>query len=52
IRTWKHWEDSIAQDKYDTEKALNKVTHVRQHAFIKDHLLICGINDSAILGWL
>ncbi|KAI3942961.1 hypothetical protein MKW98_005473 [Papaver atlanticum] len=51
IRTWKHWEDSIAKDKYDTEKALNKVTQVRQHAFIKDHMLICGI-DSWVLGWL
>ncbi|RZC47975.1 hypothetical protein C5167_040909 [Papaver somniferum] len=50
IRMWKHWEDSIAKDKYDTTKHLNKVTHVHQHAFIKDHFLICG-RDSAILSW-
>ncbi|KAI3849176.1 hypothetical protein MKW92_046570, partial [Papaver armeniacum] len=51
IRMWKHWEDSIAKDKYDTTRHLNKVTHVHQHAFIKDHFLICG-RDSAILSWL
>lgn len=28
-----------------------KVTHVRQHAFIKEHFLGVG-KDSAILGWL
>ncbi|KAI3962208.1 hypothetical protein MKX01_030758 [Papaver californicum] len=51
IRMWKHWEDSIAKDKYDTTKHLNKVTHVHQHAFVKDHFLICG-RDSAVLSWL
>jgi len=28
-----------------------KVTHVHQHAFIKDHFLGIG-KDSALLGWL
>ncbi|KAI3986772.1 hypothetical protein MKX01_031508 [Papaver californicum] len=51
IRTWKHWEDSIAKDKYDTVKHMNKVTHVQQNAFIKEHFLICG-RDSAVLSWL
>ncbi|OVA18985.1 Mlo-related protein [Macleaya cordata] len=51
IRTWKHWEDSIAKDKYDTEKVLNKVTHVHQHTFIRDHFLGIGKN-TALLGWL
>ncbi|KAL5703479.1 MLO-like protein 1 [Ranunculus cassubicifolius] len=51
IRQWKHWEDSIQQDKYDTAKVLNKVTHVHQHAFIKDHFLGIG-KHSTFLGWL
>ncbi|KAI3851538.1 hypothetical protein MKX03_012029 [Papaver bracteatum] len=51
IRTWKRWEDSIAKDKYDSIKHLNKVTHVQQNAFVKDHFLICG-RDSAVLRWL
>ncbi|MCL7036788.1 hypothetical protein MKW94_028092 [Papaver nudicaule] len=51
IRIWKHWEDSIAKDKYDTTMHLNRVTHVHQHAFIKDRFLICG-RDSEILSWL
>ncbi|PIA32152.1 hypothetical protein AQUCO_04500030v1 [Aquilegia coerulea] len=51
IRQWKHWEDSIAKDKYDTAKVLNKVTHVHQHDFIKDRFLGIGKN-SALLGWL
>lgn len=51
IRQWKHWESSIAKDKYDTDQVLNKITNVRQHAFIKDHFLGIG-KDSALLGWL
>ncbi|KAF6137524.1 hypothetical protein GIB67_031803 [Kingdonia uniflora] len=51
IRQWKHWEDSIANDKYDTEKVFKKVTNVQQHAFIRDHFLGVG-KDSALLGWL
>ncbi|KAG6574804.1 MLO-like protein 1 [Cucurbita pepo subsp. pepo] len=52
IRQWKHWEDSIAKENYDTEQVLKpKVTHVHQHAFIKDHFLGIG-KDSALLGWL
>ncbi|KAI3963515.1 hypothetical protein MKW98_022937 [Papaver atlanticum] len=51
IRTWKRWEDSIAKEKYDSIKHLNKVTHVQQNAFVKDHFLVCG-RDSAVLRWL
>ncbi|KAK9162685.1 hypothetical protein Syun_003587 [Stephania yunnanensis] len=50
IRQWKHWEDSIAKDKYDTNKVLNKFTHVHDHAFIRDHFIGIGRN-SALLGW-
>ncbi|XP_021282490.1 MLO-like protein 1 [Herrania umbratica] len=52
IRQWKHWEDSIAKENYDSEQMLKKkVTHVRQHTFIKDHFLGIG-KDSIVLGWL
>ncbi|XP_015895663.2 MLO-like protein 1 isoform X2 [Ziziphus jujuba] len=52
IRQWKHWEDSIAKENYDTEQVIkSKVTHVHEHAFIKDHFLGIGKN-SALLGWL
>lgn len=52
IHQWKRWEDSIQKDNYDLEHVLKKkVTHVRQHAFIKEHFLGIG-KDSAILGWL
>ncbi|KAI3997548.1 hypothetical protein MKX01_029379 [Papaver californicum] len=42
LRTWKQWEDFIAKDKYDTVKHLNRVTHVQENAFIKDHFLFLG----------
>ncbi|KAI6702964.1 hypothetical protein NL676_012100 [Syzygium grande] len=51
IRQWKHWENAIAKANYDSRKALNKVTHVHQHEFIKEHFLGIGKN-SALLGWL
>ncbi|XP_058101852.1 MLO-like protein 1 isoform X3 [Magnolia sinica] len=58
IRQWKHWEDSIKKDKYDQDKGGNicavvnkKVTHVHQHAFIRDHFLGIGF-CSTILSWL
>ncbi|KAL5560651.1 hypothetical protein UlMin_036862 [Ulmus minor] len=52
IRQWKRWEDAIFRENYDTEQILKKkVTHVQQHAFIKDHFLGIGKN-SALLGWL
>ncbi|KAJ4968426.1 hypothetical protein NE237_015127 [Protea cynaroides] len=52
IRQWKHWEDSIAKDIYDPDEVLKpKITHVHQHAFIKDHFLGIGKN-TALLGWL
>ncbi|KAG7026081.1 MLO-like protein 1 [Cucurbita argyrosperma subsp. argyrosperma] len=52
IRQWKAWEDSIAKENYDAEDVLEpKVTHVHQHAFIKDHFQGIG-KDSALLGWL
>ncbi|XP_015577753.2 MLO-like protein 1 isoform X1 [Ricinus communis] len=52
IRQWRHWENSIAKDRYDTEEVLKKkITSVHQHEFIKDHFL--GIEkDSAFLGWV
>ncbi|KAK4440932.1 MLO-like protein 1 [Sesamum alatum] len=51
IRQWKHWEDSIAKDNYDSEHALPKVTHVHQHDFIKKRFLGLG-RHSVILSWL
>ncbi|KAK8542880.1 hypothetical protein V6N13_136568 [Hibiscus sabdariffa] len=52
IRLWKHWEDSIAKENYDSEQVLKKkVTHVHQHTFIKEHFLGFG-KDSIVLGWL
>ncbi|PON87463.1 Mlo-related protein [Trema orientale] len=54
IRQWKHWEDSIAKENYNPEQVLNsklKVTHVQNHAFIRDHFLGFGKN-SVLLGWL
>ncbi|XP_057474072.1 MLO-like protein 1 [Actinidia eriantha] len=52
IRQWKHWEDSIAKDNFDTEQVLKpKLTDVHQHDFIKGRFLGIGKN-SAILGWL
>ncbi|KAF3780199.1 MLO-like protein 1 [Nymphaea thermarum] len=52
IRQWKHWEDSIANDKYNMEEVLGKkVTHVQQHSFIREHSLGFARNSS-ILSWL
>ncbi|KAG8371616.1 hypothetical protein BUALT_Bualt13G0106800 [Buddleja alternifolia] len=52
IRQWKHWEESIAKDNYDTGHVLqHKVTHVQQHDFIKKRFLGMG-RHSAILSWL
>ncbi|KAJ1427847.1 Mlo-related protein [Sesbania bispinosa] len=52
IRQWKHWEDSIANENYETQQVLEPtVTHVHQHAFIKDRFSGFG-KDSALLGWL
>ncbi|KAK7287284.1 hypothetical protein RIF29_00492 [Crotalaria pallida] len=52
IREWKHWEDSIAKENYDTQRVLKpRVTHVHQHAFIKDRFTGFG-KDSALLGWV
>lgn len=52
IREWKHWEDSIAKENYDTEKVLGpRITHVHQHDFIRGRFWGIGKN-SAFLGWL
>ncbi|GMP48789.1 hypothetical protein CsSME_00016027 [Camellia sinensis var. sinensis] len=52
IRLWKHWEDSIAKDNYDTEQVLEpKLTDGHQHDFIKGRFLGIGKN-SVMLGWL
>ncbi|CAN8248012.1 unnamed protein product [Cochlearia groenlandica] len=51
IQQWKKWEDAIADESLDPEAAIKKrVTHVHQHAFIKDHFLGIG-KDSVFLGW-
>ncbi|KAJ8440378.1 hypothetical protein Cgig2_012814 [Carnegiea gigantea] len=51
IRQWKRWEDDIAEENYDTDQALRpKVTHVHEHAFIRDHFVGIG-ESSGILGW-
>ncbi|XP_061359112.1 MLO-like protein 1 isoform X2 [Gastrolobium bilobum] len=49
IRQWKHWEDSVNKENYETEA--HRVTHVREHAFIKNRFTGFG-KDSALLGWL
>ncbi|KAJ9697618.1 hypothetical protein PVL29_009444 [Vitis rotundifolia] len=52
IHQWKLWEDSVAKDNYDTEEVLKKkVTHVHDHAFIKDRFLGIGKN-SAVMSWV
>ncbi|GKV47255.1 hypothetical protein SLEP1_g54171 [Rubroshorea leprosula] len=54
IRQWKLWEDSIGKEEFHTEKGKvpkKTVTHVSQHAFIREHFGAIG-KDSAILGWL
>jgi mlo protein len=55
IRRWKHWEESIVADEnHQTQHAPERtetVTHVHQHAFIKDHFTGFG-KDSSIMGWL
>ncbi|MCI18804.1 MLO-like protein 1-like, partial [Trifolium medium] len=55
IRRWKHWEESIVADEnHQSQHAPERtetVTHVHQHAFIKDHFTGFG-KDSSIVGWL
>ncbi|KAJ1399026.1 Mlo-related protein [Sesbania bispinosa] len=52
IRQWKHWEDAIAKENYETARVLKpKVTHVHQHDFIKGRFSGYG-KDSALIGWL
>uniref|UniRef100_A0A803L853 MLO-like protein n=1 Tax=Chenopodium quinoa TaxID=63459 RepID=A0A803L853_CHEQI len=52
IRQWKHWEDAIAKENYDTDQALKPaVTHVHDHAFIRDHFVGVG-EKSSILRWM
>ncbi|XP_068654899.1 MLO-like protein 1 [Aristolochia californica] len=52
IQQWKNWEDSIAKENYDTNKVLkDKVTHVHQHTFIREHFSGFG-KDSGLLSWL
>ncbi|KAL8170273.1 hypothetical protein V2J09_022077 [Rumex salicifolius] len=52
IRQWKHWEDSITKDNYDTEQALKpKITHVQEHTFIQENFKGVG-KRSAFMGWL
>ncbi|XP_057517488.1 MLO-like protein 1 [Amaranthus tricolor] len=52
IHQWKHWEDAIAKENYDTDQALKPaVTHVHDHAFIRDHFVGVG-EKSSILRWM
>ena len=52
IRQWKNWEDSIAKADFDSKQVLNKkVTHVHDHAFIKDRFAGMGKN-SVMMGWI
>lgn len=52
IREWKHWEDSIAKDNYDTQQVLKpRITNVQQHDFIKKRFLGLG-RHSALLSWV
>lgn len=52
IRQWKKWEDEIAKQNYDPQHFLkHKVTHVRDHTFIRERFLGIGKN-SVLLGWL
>ncbi|KAK7310550.1 hypothetical protein RJT34_08122 [Clitoria ternatea] len=52
IRQWKHWEDSIAKQNFETDKVLKpKVTHVHQHDFIRGRFAGFG-KDSVLIGWL
>ncbi|RDX81977.1 MLO-like protein 1 [Mucuna pruriens] len=54
IREWKHWEDSVGNENYETTQLVTSeptVTHVHQHAFIKDRFTGFG-KDSIVLGWI
>ncbi|XP_073149251.1 MLO-like protein 1 isoform X2 [Henckelia pumila] len=52
IRQWKHWENSIAKDNYNSEQVLKpKFTNVHQHDFIKKRFKGLG-RHSVLLSWL
>lgn len=51
MREWKQWEDSIEEDNEAQPVLETTVTHVHQHAFIKDHFTGFG-KESTILGWV
>ncbi|KAK9756217.1 hypothetical protein RND81_01G081700 [Saponaria officinalis] len=52
IRQWKHWENAIEKEKFGSNQALRPaVTHVHDHAFIRDHFVGIGEN-STILIWM
>ncbi|XP_057519585.1 MLO-like protein 1 [Amaranthus tricolor] len=52
IRQWKRWEDVVAKENYDTDQALGPaVTHVHEHAFIRDHFVGVG-EKSSIIRWM
>ncbi|MCD7473516.1 hypothetical protein HAX54_015423 [Datura stramonium] len=52
IRQWKHWEDAIIKDDYESEHDTLKpaVTYVHEHEFIRKRFKGIG-KQSAILGW-
>ncbi|GAA0146779.1 hypothetical protein LIER_06651 [Lithospermum erythrorhizon] len=51
VRQWKTWEDAIQKKKFDPEKAMDKLTHVHEHEFVKGRFLGIGKCDS-LLSWL
>ncbi|KAK7286710.1 hypothetical protein RJT34_21908 [Clitoria ternatea] len=53
IRQWKYWEDSIGDESLEAGQGGLEptVTHVHQHAFIRDRFTGFG-KDSTVLGWV
>ncbi|XP_057776791.1 MLO-like protein 1 [Salvia miltiorrhiza] len=50
IRQWRHWEESILKKEYDPEEAIRTITHVQDHAFIRNRF--SGIGRVPFFGWL
>lgn len=51
IRTWKPWEEDIQEKRYRTEDAINRITQVAHHDFVKTHAMgTWGKSD--LLSWM
>jgi len=51
IRTWKAWEEDIQAKRYKTEDAINRITQVAHHDFVKTHAMgTWGKSD--LLSWM